>query len=199
MPQLRLDISIILQRAPVASRWISDRWEPVAVEVADPKAVVVPRAAAEVNSAPSAVRRTAAVDPTEHAVYLLHDSIQGTRWRFTGHALELHRSEGEGYYLNLTAPEPKVFVMWRMLEPEALVEGGPAARPELATVSYNEAARMLDGGEQVDAVPLPAEVRAWMEPFVAENYKPEPKRKVHRRDPLRDDTAGNESSAGKRR
>ncbi len=98
----------------------------------------------------------------------------------------MHRSEAEGYHLNLTAPEPKVFVMWRMVEPEDLVPGQPAARPHVVTVSYNEAARMLDGGEQVDAVPLLPQIRAWMEPFVAEHYKPEPKRKIRRRDPLRD-------------
>jgi hypothetical protein len=80
-----------------------------------------------------------------------------------------------------------VFVLWRMLEPEALEEGGPAARPELVTVSYNEAARLLDGGEQVDGIPMPAAIRAWLEPFTALHYKPEPKRKVRRRDPLRDD------------
>ena len=38
----------------------------------------------------------------------------------------------------------------------------------------------MDGGEMVDAVPLLPEVRAWMQPFVDANYKPEPKRKVRR-------------------
>ena len=46
---------------------------------------------------------------------------------------------------------------------------------------------MLDGGEQVDAVPMPAELLAWMKPFVAEHYKPEARRKVRRNDPFRDD------------
>ena len=117
----------------------------------------------------------------------LSEPAPGPRWRFTGLALELHRSEAEGYHLNLTAPAPMVFVLWRMLEPEALEEGGPAARPELATVSYNEAARLLDGGEQVDGIPMPAAIRAWLEPFTALHYKPEPKRKVRRRDPLREE------------
>jgi hypothetical protein len=72
--------------------------------------------------------------------------------------------------------------MWRTTE-----EGGdPPVFPVIVTVSYNEAARMLDGGEHVDAVPLPAAIRAWMEPFVAEHYKPEPKQKVRRNDPLAD-------------
>jgi hypothetical protein len=54
-------------------------------------------------------------------------------------------------------------------------------------VSYNEAARMLDGGERVDAVPLPPGIRAWMEPFVAEHYRPEPRKKVRRNDPFADE------------
>ena len=72
--------------------------------------------------------------------------------------------------------------MWRMTE-----DGGdPPVFPVIVTVSYNEAARMLDGGERVDAVPLPAGIRAWMEPFVAEHYKPEPRKKVRRNDPFAD-------------
>ena len=44
----------------------------------------------------------------------------------------------------------------------------------------------MDGGERVDPVPMPAVIRAWMEPFVAEHYKPEPRRKVKRNDPFAD-------------
>jgi hypothetical protein len=152
-----------MQRTPLENRWAAERWEPIAVAIEPPD------------------------ENPGHAVFLQDDVSAGTRWRCTGFALELHRSEAEGYHLNLTAPAPMVFVLWRMLEPEAVEEGGPAARPELATVSYNEAARMMDGGEQVDGIPMPAAIREWMTPFVAEHYKPEPKRKVRRRDPLRDE------------
>ena len=103
-----------------------------------------------------------------------------TQWRFDGHALELHRSEAEGYHLNLVAPEPKVFVAWRTHEDPT----DPPVFPVSVTVSYNEAARMMDGGEQVDAVPMPDDVRDWMVPFVTEHYKPEPRRKVRRNDPF---------------
>ncbi|MEP7181214.1 MAG: DUF3305 domain-containing protein [Betaproteobacteria bacterium] len=159
MTLLRFPVAVLMQRTPLANRWISERWEPAAVEPLP----------ADVAAA-----------PPEQLV-----AASGERWRFVGHALELHRSEGEGYYLNLTAPDPKVFVMWRLADDGV----APAARPWVVTVSYNEAARMLDGGEQVDAVPLPEVIRAWMEPFVAENYKPEPKRKVRRNDPFGHDTA----------
>jgi hypothetical protein len=68
------------------------------------------------------------------------------------------------------------------------MSGDPPVFPVIVTVSYNEAARMLDGGERVDAVPLPAGILAWMGPFVAEHYKPEPKQRVRRNDPLADGT-----------
>jgi len=112
------------------------------------------------------------------------DDAAGTCWRFGGQQIELHRSEAEGYHLNVTSPEPKVFVMWRLAETAG---AGPAACPVIVTASYSQAARMLDGGEQVDALPMPPGLLAWVQPFVAEHYKPEPRRKVRRNDPFRDD------------
>ena len=164
MSALRLSVAVIFQRTPLASKWVSERWEPITVQPSldEPAADPVPERLPDVGGA--------------------------ARWRFGGHLLELHRSEGEGYFLNITAPEPKVFVMWRTKE-----EGGePPVFPVVLTVSYNEAARMLDGGEQVDAVPLSPEIRAWMEPFVAANYTPEPRRKIRRNDPFAADAADGE-------
>ena len=153
----RLCVAVTMQQTALSNRWIAERWEPVAVALC---AADAPR-----------------IEP-------LPASSEGNRWRFAAFDVELHRSEAEGYFLNLSAPHPKVFVMWRMLEPDAIAEDGPAAAPFMVTVSYNQAARMMDGGEQVDALPLLPEMKAWMEPFVAAHYKPEPRRKVRRRDPL---------------
>jgi hypothetical protein len=108
--------------------------------------------------------------------------VASARWRFARHALELHPSEAEGYFLNLSSPAPCVFVMWRLGDDGS----APVARPVLATVSYNEAGRLMDGGERVDSVPMPAAIADWMRPFVAEHYKPEPRRKVKRNDPFAD-------------
>src|SRR5262249_17475760 len=117
---------------------------------------------------------------------LVAATARSTRWRFEGQALSLHRSEAEGYFLNMSSPEPKVFVMWRRIEEPG--DGSvPPVRPETVTVSYNEAARLMDGGEQVDAVPMAPEIAAWVMPFVAEHYKPEPRRKAKRNDPFADD------------
>ena len=161
MEPLRFPVAVLMQRTPVTNRWISERWEPLAIE---------PETGAEGHSAP----------------YRIDDDSGLERWRFSGHRIELHPTEAEGYFLNLAAPEPKVFVMWRKAD-----EGDqPGARPWIVTVSYNQAARMLDGGEQVDAIALPDALRAWIEPFVAENYKPEPRRKARRNDPFANGESG---------
>jgi hypothetical protein len=115
-----------------------------------------------------------------------------TRWRVGTYTIELHPAEAEGYFLNLTSPAPCVFIMWRMFDDRV-----PPARPVVVTVSYNEAARLLDGGERVDNVPMPPEIMAWMKPFVAAHYKPEPRRKVKRNDPFAADRAVREHESRK--
>lgn len=162
MSPLRFPVAVIFERTELNNRWVNERWEPIAVI----PPVVPPMATGPDTPTPVKISAPPA----------------STRWRFDGHAFELHPCEAEGYYLNLVAPDPKAFVMWRMTE-----DGGdPPVFPVIVTVSYNEAARMLDGGERVDAVPLPEGIRAWMEPFVAEHYKPEPRKKVRRNDPFVD-------------
>src|SRR5512139_851572 len=79
---------------------------------------------------------------------LLQDEAR-TQWLYPGFKLELFHDEAEGYYLNLSSKKPFVFVNW--LEEEG------AAVPKSVTLSYNEAARQLDGGAQVDGVPMPPE------------------------------------------
>ena len=155
---MRFSVAVLMQRTPLANRWVSERWDPVAVLPVAEDAVQA--------SAPVRVR----------------DDATCTQWCFGGHALELHRSEAEGYHRNLVAPEPKVFVAWRTHDEPM----DPPVFPVIVTVSYDEAARMMDGGECVDAVPLPEAVREWMAPFVTEHYKPEPRRKVRRNDPFAD-------------
>jgi hypothetical protein len=76
--------------------------------------------------------------------------------------------------------------MWRRTEDDAT----PPVCPVVVTVSYNEAARMMDGGEQVDSVAIPLAILAWTVPFVSEHYKPEPRKKVRRNDPFAGDAGG---------
>ena len=93
---------------------------------------------------------------------------QRTRTVHPGLIIRLFRDEAEGYLYNITAPEPKVFVCWRMLE--------SGAKPERVTVSYHEGARWMDTDEKVDGVPLPAELIPWIRAFAEQHYKPEPKK-----------------------
>ncbi|MEW5890088.1 MAG: DUF3305 domain-containing protein [Pseudomonadota bacterium] len=99
----------------------------------------------------------------------IYQDEQRSQWLFPGFQVELYTDQAEFYYANLTSPEPRVFVMWR--------EEDDLARPVLVTVSYGEAARMMDAGEQVDGVPLPADLVAPIADFVERHYKPEKKQK----------------------
>ena len=161
MPVTRIPVNVMMERVPLVSRWASEKWQPAAVVAVGP-----------------AVTPDREIEPG--APQLMHDTDEGTQWRFPRCTVELHPSEAEGYYLNLTAPQPRVFVMWRFFDD---VEP-PIARPVVVTVSYNQAARMMDGGEQVDSVALPLPLHAMLVPYVEEHYRPEPKRKVKRNDPF---------------
>jgi hypothetical protein len=92
------------------------------------------------------------------------------QWLYPSLPVALHRDEAEGYYLNVSTSEPRVFVMWRMEEGRAV--------PQYVTLSYAEASRWMDGGEQVDSVPMPAELYAWVGEYVEQNYRPEPQKRI---------------------
>ena len=163
MQPLTRPVDVIIERIPLANRWASERWQPVAVELASPSAAKPDR-----NAIPGSLPCIA----------------EGpNRWRCQGFEVELHPTEAEGYFLNLTAPDPRIFVMWRLFDDGAM----PVARPVLLTLSYNQAGRYMDGGEQVDGVPMLPAIADWMRPFIAEHYRPEPRRKVRRNDPVGDD------------
>ena len=112
---------------------------------------------------------------------------QGESWLFTGYELNLYPDEAEGYYLNLSATLPAWFVMWRLEEDVEryidaqsidLAKVEPTfAIPHRISVSYNEAGRLLDGGESVDSVLLSTEHASWLQEYVNEHYRPEPKKR----------------------
>ena len=87
-----------------------------------------------------------------------------------GFKLVLHKDETEGYYLNVSAPHARVFVLWRM--------EGEQALPLDVTVSSEEAGRWLDGGHSVDGAAMPLEIFAWVGQYVESNYRPEPKKRI---------------------
>jgi hypothetical protein len=104
---------------------------------------------------------------------LLRDDGRSALWMHPGLHVTLFRDEAEGYLLNLTSGCPVWFVMWRIDDRDS-----SRAWPEIVTLSYNEAGRLLDAQERVDNVPLPVDVHNWLQLFTDEHYKPEPKQRV---------------------
>ncbi len=90
---------------------------------------------------------------------------------FPGLTVTLFPDEAEGYYLNASSGEPSVFVSIRH------DDGQADPYPFQATLSYNEAARWMDGGEKVDRVLAWPDLAEWMGAWVEQNYRPEPKRR----------------------
>jgi Protein of unknown function (DUF3305) len=120
--------------------------------------------------------RIAEVVPDEggfgDAARLLRDDGKTARFLHPGLPVTLFTDEAEGYYLNLSSGAPVWFVMWRIDEADP-----SSARPEMVTLSYNEAGRLLDAQERVDNVPLAAEPCEWLAAFTQEHYKSEPKQR----------------------
>jgi len=144
MEKPRFPVAVVMQRRQL----LNNRWQTEALE---PRSVI-----------PS-------VEP-KGAARLLVDEAGMQQWLHPGFELVLHRDEAEGYYLNVSVPGAKVFVLWRMDEDQAV--------PLDVTVSYNEGGRWLDGGQSVEGVAMPPEVFAWVGDYVEQNYRPEPKKRI---------------------
>jgi hypothetical protein len=135
-----------MRRRPSNSRWADSVWEPWGVLPGYP----------------------------EGEARVLVESEGAVQWLHPGFTLVLHRDETEGYYMNVSASEPRVFVLWRM-EGRS---GADFALPLDVTASSDEAGRWLDGGHSVDGVAMPPEIYAWVGGYVESNYRPEPKKRI---------------------
>lgn len=107
---------------------------------------------------------------------LLFKDDNEERWLHPGYRVELFKDDAQGYYLNSTTEAPCWFVLWRM-EEEAGLAAEPIARPEMVSLSYHDAGRWLDAQETVEQVPMPPQVLAWLQAFVAEHHVLEAKRR----------------------
>lgn len=107
---------------------------------------------------------------------LLRDDGDVQHWLHPGFEAALFRDDTEGYFLNATTDSPCWFVMWRMQE-EAAADADPMPIPCMVSLSYHDAGRWLDAQETVEQVPLPPDVRAWLQDFVDEHHVVEPKRR----------------------
>lgn len=168
----RVEVAVVMRREPVSgpmSRWQSWRWLLADVLTGEALAALdLPAAAGPLPLEPAAGERVERVERGE--------PDQASHWLYPGLALELHPDDLEGYYLNLSSPQPCCWVMWRPDE-AVLPDGAPAPLPQIATLSYHDAGRWLDAQERVEQVPAPAAVVAWLAAYVESRYRPEPKRR----------------------
>ncbi|MDH5204762.1 MAG: DUF3305 domain-containing protein [Hylemonella sp.] len=148
-----IEVAVVMRKARVQgamSRWQTWRWALAEVMVQQPGFGTEPRR--------------------------LVQSEDEERWLFPGLVAQLYKDDTEGYYLNATTPAPCWFVLGRM-EEEASVADEPLARPEMVSLSYNDAASWLDAQEMVEQVPAPEDVVKWMSAFTEEHFVTEPKKR----------------------
>ena len=81
------NVAVVMQRRASQSRWVDHVWEPIGVLGGHDE------------------RRAALAGRPGRA---------SKQWLHPGFELVLHKDEIEGYYLNVSASEPRVFVLWRM-------------------------------------------------------------------------------------
>jgi hypothetical protein len=158
---MSIQLAVVMRHQPIDNPWITHQWvlEEVSVDMGQFATVTIQEAFS--------------VDQIR--AYRLSDNQQGRRWLYTGFNLDVFVDEAEGYFLNVSSEKPCWFVMWRLEEVSSLEE--VVAVPHRVMLSYNEAARLLDGGEQVDQITLDPLILESLQQFVAENYRPQVKKR----------------------
>lgn len=104
----------------------------------------------------------------------IHQDNDLELWLFPDFKVELHRDDAEGYYLNATSEVSCWFVMWRMMDHPS---GEPLAEPQLVSLSYHMAGRLLDAQEHVESVPVSPDLKHTLLVFAEEHYQLEPRKR----------------------
>jgi hypothetical protein len=143
MRMASMPVAVIMQRRAVDHPWADEAWAAVGI-----------------------VPDHGGLPKVQQLENIAVDGDDSRRQHFlvSGLTLELYPDENDGYFENCVAPEPKVFVMWRMQEGIAM--------PMQVSVSYAEGTRMLDSGEQADGVAMPAAIRSWLACYLQMYYQP---------------------------
>ncbi len=145
-----MSLGVVIERRDSDHRWQSHSWHAVGV-IAGAPAIETPR--------------------------LLREADGVAQYHAATLDIVLHRTDTEGYRLNLATGLPTVYVVLRY---DDEVEAG--IYPFLATVSPYEAQNCLDGDEDlVEPVPMPDVVQAWLADFIAKYHVDEPFKKRKRK------------------
>ena len=139
MEKLAYRVAVVMEKVPTANRWQSERWQ-IAAVLPDEGQYLTPTV----------------IESAAGCIKVAHP----------GYEMAIFRDEGEGYFLNIHAPEPSIFATWRWNADET------DAIPHAVTLSYNEAARWMDAQEKVERVPMPAGLHETLSAWVEANYKP---------------------------
>ncbi|HEX8885778.1 MAG TPA: DUF3305 domain-containing protein [Noviherbaspirillum sp.] len=134
MLMAELPLAVLMRWRTATSAWDQARWRPEAVSVDR----------ADANAAVPVV---------------MPDSRL-----LRGVMLQLYPDEHDGYYENWAAPEPKVFLLWRVDSDEPAIIS--------ASVSYAEGTRMLDSGDLADGIGMPPDIHAWLGSYLLRHYDP---------------------------
>ncbi|MEH6822728.1 MAG: DUF3305 domain-containing protein [Motiliproteus sp.] len=87
-------------------------------------------------------------------------------YRWSGLSLELFRDERAAYRFNLSATDPRLFVICS--EEDELMQ------PYLVTASQDDASSYMDGGEEdVYSIAMPEAIQCWIEGFIGRHGEPE--------------------------
>lgn len=86
--------------------------------------------------------------------------------------LQLYPQFCQSYYLNLTAKQPKIYLVCR--------EKTNELQPVVLTVDFDEAAAYMEAGELMFDAPLPVSLCIWLERFVLTHYQLEAPKKRQR-------------------
>lgn len=98
---------------------------------------------------------------------------QGDEERVQTLVAQVYQDQLQGYFLNLDNDTPYVFFGVRY--PDDNKNLMPTVFE--ATLSYDEAARLMDSNEEVQTLPLPAPIARWLGELVEAKYQPEPKQR----------------------
>lgn len=153
-PGDRFPVAVMTRYVPTPNiAWSDGRWQVDAVVAGESIAPALLRAVNEVDREPQRVR----------------DGV----WLWAGLELSLFVDEAESYYLNLMAERPRVYLV-------CTTQADGSLQPQLATLSFDEAAAYEEGDQMITDAPMPPEVYQWLEAFVLAHFVPEKRRKRKR-------------------
>lgn len=99
----------------------------------------------------------------------IHADAEQEQWLWTGFRVRLYRDAAESYWYNLVGNTPSLFLICQH-DPDGKVV------PLAVTANYDEAGAHLEADDEVFSAPIPPEVHRWLEEYVMDNFKPQPRK-----------------------